>query len=194
MMDYRKHKRGSSVKYILFISSVILGLCWSAIAKDKEIQKENYPKKIGEFGDWRAFVSQKNGKKICYMVSFPTKQKGRYKKRGKPYFMVTHRPKDKSYNVVSVHAGYRFLKDSKPTIIIAAGETEKEFELFVEGESAWAPSDDVDQALTKMMTKTGESLTVKGESFKGSKITDTYSLKGSLSAYKVISQECGLTP
>ena len=63
----------------------------------------------------------------------------------------------------------RFLKDSKPTIIIAAGETEKEFELFVEGESAWAPSDDVDQALTKMMTKTGESLTVKGESFRGQK-------------------------
>ena len=125
------------------------------------------------------------------MVSFPVKQKGRYKKRGKPYFIVTHRPEDKNYNIVSVHAGYRFSKDSKPTITITTGETKKEFELFVEGESAWAPSDDVDQELTKMMTKIGESLTVKGESFKGTKITDTYSLKGSLAAYKAISQECG---
>lgn len=181
--------------YIFLLLTVIVHLSLPAVAKQKETQAENYPKKIGprkigEFEDWHAFVSEENSKKICYIVSFSKTQKGNYKKRGKPYIMITHRPEDKSYDVVSVHAGYKFLKDSKPRVIVMIGKTKKEYELFVKGESAWAPSDEVDQELTKMITKLGETLTVKGESFKGTKITDTYSLKGSLAAYKAISQEC----
>ncbi len=128
------------------------------------------------------------------MVSFPIQQKGKNKKRSKPYLMITHRPAEKSYNVVSAYAGYKLAKGKKPSIIIATKDSDKKFELFAEGETAWAPSDEVDEELAKMITRTGKELTFKGETFKGTRITDKYSLKGSLAAYKLICQECEVKP
>ena len=169
--------------FILIFSS-------SLMAKKEITSKNDQPQKLGEFGKWHSFVSQENGKKVCYMISFPTSQEGNYKKRGKPYLMITHRPEDDSLDVISIHAGYKFAKDNKPHILIGVSKEEKDYEMFVEGESAWATTDDNDREITKLITKTGNTLKVKGESFKGTKTTDIYSLKGSLAAYNAINQSC----
>ncbi len=166
----------------------------SSMAKKEVSPQEEQPEKLGEFGNWQAFVSQEGGKKVCYMLSFPTSQEGNYKKRGKPYIMITHRPEDESLNVVSLHAGYKYAKDHKPLVLISIGKEKKEYEMFVEGESAWAPSDDIDSEITKLIIKTATRVAVKGESFKGTKSTDIYSLKGSLAAYNVICQACKVKP
>lgn len=147
-------------------------------------------KEIGTFGDWKAYVSFDKKKKICYMVSLPQKQEGDFKKRGKVYAMVTHRPSLKSYNVVSFYAGYKFPKNSKVTLTIQGGKYQKAFELFTENQTAWAFSDDDDQEITKRLTKIGESLIIEGMSAKGTKTKDTYSLKGSMQAYKAICDAC----
>ena len=68
------------------------------------------------------------------MASEATKARGNYKKRGKTYVMVTHRPTDKSTNVVSVEAGYSYKKDSEAQIIIG----KKIFKLFTSGTTAFA--------------------------------------------------------
>ena len=136
------------------------------------------------------YLSQENNRKVCYMVSFPISQEGNYKKRGKPYLMITHRPEDKSLDVISIHAGYKFSKDEKPHVLVGVGKEEKDYEMFVEGESAWATSDDIDHEITNLITKTATSFKIKGESFKGTKTIDVYSLKGSLAAYHVINQAC----
>lgn len=104
--------------------------------------------------------------------------------------MITHRPEDKSLDVISIHAGYKFSKDEKPHVLIGMDKEEKDYEMFVEGESAWAASDDIDLEITTLITKTGSSFKVKGESFKGTRTIDVYSLKGSLAAYQAINQAC----
>ena len=174
----------------LFVLFALLILANPGISKpENKPSKEVPPEKIGEFGHWRAFISRKEGQKTCYMVSFPLQEEGKTKRKGKPHLMITHRPKEKSYNVVSVYSGYRFSKDRKPTLIITGGETKEKFELFVEGESAWAVSDEEDKKITEEVTKK-EKVVVKGIDFKGHEIKDTYSLKGSSAAYKEICKMC----
>ncbi|AIL12486.1 hypothetical protein IM40_01410 [Candidatus Paracaedimonas acanthamoebae] len=153
-------------------------------------KKANNVAEIGSFGDWKAYVTFEKKEKVCYMVSLPKKQEGDFKKRGKVYAMITHRPSLKSFNVVSFHAGYKFPKNSKVTLSIQAGKHKKEFELFTDNETAWAISDSDDQEITKCLTKVGESLIIEGISSKGTKTKDTYSLKGSMKAYKAICEAC----
>lgn len=153
-------------------------------------KKVNNVEEIGTFGDWKAYVTFEKNKKVCYMVSLPKKQEGDFKKRGKVYAMITHRPALKSFNVVSFHAGYKFPKNSKVTLSIQIGKHKKEFGLFTDNETAWAISDADDQDITKSLTKVGEKLIIEGVSSKGTKTKDTYSLKGSMLAYKAICEAC----
>ena len=165
-------------------------VCSSLLAKKQSTPDNSQPKKLGEFDHWQSFIAQEKDKKVCYMVSFPIHQEGHYKKRGKPYVMITHRPEDKSFDVISLHAGYKLSKDKKPLVLIDVSKEQKDYEMFVDNESAWATSDDIDQEITNLIIKTGTGLKVKGESFKGTKTIDTYSLKGSYAAYQAINQAC----
>ncbi len=167
----------------------IFTLCFNHSILHAE-KKTNNVEEIGSFGDWKAYATSEKKKKICYMVSLPKKQEGDFKKRGKVYAMITHRPASKSFNVVSFHAGYKFPKNSKVLLSIQTGKHKKEFDLFTDNETAWAMSDGDDQEITKRLTKVGETLIVEGASSKGTKTKDTYSLKGSMRAYKAICEAC----
>jgi len=156
-------------------------------------KKVSNVEELGTFEDWKAYATFEKKKKICYMVSLPKKQEGDFKKRGKVYAMITHRPSLKSFNVVSFHAGYKFPKNSKIALSIQAGKHKKEFELFTDNETAWAMSDTDDQEITKRLTKIGNTLIIEGISSKGTKTKDTYSLKGSMRAYKAMCEACGVS-
>ncbi len=144
------------------------------------------PKQLGKFGHWTSYVMTQNGKKVCYMASHPQKKAGKYTKRGDVYMLVTHRPAEKSFNVVSVHAGYPF--SSGATVIATIDK--KEFKLFAEGETAWAPNT-LDKQVTTALTR-GSSLVVKGKSRKGTATRDVYSLKGTTKAWNAINKACGV--
>lgn len=144
------------------------------------------PRKIGEYGQWTAYVMTENNKKVCYMASQPTESKGNYTKRGPVYAVVTHRPVDKKYSVINFQAGYQFAPGSEIQVTVG----EKKFTLFTEGEGAWA-RDDQDQILVKEMAKAGK-LTVNGTSCRGTKTEDTYSLSGSSRALTAINQACNI--
>jgi len=140
---------------------------------------------LGIFGDWEAYTERENGKLICFMGSAPTKMRGKYKVRGKTFVLITHRPQDKTTNVVSVQAGYTYKKDSETEIIIGKRTTK----LFVNNRHAFAYDEKADNDLVKTMIR-GTSMTVRGTSSKGTLTTDTYSLKGFTAAYKAISAAC----
>ena len=140
---------------------------------------------LGIFGDWEAYTERDNGKLVCFMGSEPTKARGKYKKRGKTFVLVTHRPNDKSKNVVSIQAGYTYKKNSNASIIIG----KKSVKLFVNNRHAYAYDSKADDDLVKAMIR-GASMTVKGTSSKGTLTTDTYSLKGFTAAYRAISAAC----
>ncbi|MSQ85471.1 MAG: hypothetical protein EXR10_01300 [Alphaproteobacteria bacterium] len=136
-------------------------------------------------GKWTAFVFQEDAKNVCYMESKPIKSEGTYKARGEVLLQVTNRPADKASDVVSVNAGYSYQPDSDATLQIGS----RKFTFFTFGERAWARDTQTDKAAVQAMSK-GASMTVRGNSSRGTPTMDTYSLQGFSAAYKAITDTC----
>ena len=143
------------------------------------------PQVLGEYGDWIAYYYRDSSGPVCYMASTPKMDEGKYTKRGDIYVVVTHRPKEKSYNVVNINAGYTY-KVASETILKIGAQT---FKMFTNGDKAWAFNEKDDKAIVEAM-KRGSRMIVNGTSSKGTKTKDTYSLNGFSSAYKAISSKC----
>ena len=144
------------------------------------------PKVIGEYDDWIAYYIDEPTGRVCYMASTPKKDEGKYTVRGDIYSMVTHRPKEGSFDVVSFIAGYNYKADSAITVRIGSAKFK---DLFASLDKAWALDEDTDKALVRSM-KRGYRMIVNGISSRGTKTKDTYSLKGFASAYKAINSKC----
>ena len=140
---------------------------------------------LGTFGDWEAYKETEGGKTVCYMGSQPTKARGKYKKRGETFILVTHRPAEKTMNVISINAGYTYQKASEVDAVIG----KQTFKLFTDAGHAFAYDQKTDDALVKAMVK-GAQMVIKGTSSRGTRTTDTYSLKGVTAAHKAIGKAC----
>jgi len=139
-------------------------------------------KPLGKFGDWGAFAYSGKGGKVCYAVGKPKHSLGSSKVRNEVYLTITHRPADKSFDVVSVTAGYAFKKDAAAELDIGGAK----FDLYTTEDTAWARDDKaVVQALLK-----GKSVVVHGMPAKGDPTADTYSLDGFVQAHTEIGKAC----
>lgn len=145
------------------------------------------PKYIGNFKDWHSFTLKEQGNDVCYMVSQPIKSEGNYTRRGNIHVLVTHRPAERSYDVVSFIAGYTFKEGSAVEVKVGS----KKYSLFTEGETAWAHDEKTDQALVSAI-RSGAKMIVTGYSSRGTKTVDTYSLSGSSAAYTAIGKACNV--
>lgn len=141
---------------------------------------------LGRFRDWYAVAYVEGGKKICYMVTQPTKSEGDYSRRGAVYVQVTRREGDSVPDVVSFEAGYPFKEASEVEVSVDG----KKHALFTDGQTAWAYDEAGDKALAQAMAK-GSKMIVKGTSARGTLTTDTYSLMGFMAARRAIAQACG---
>lgn len=144
------------------------------------------PQLIGEYDDWAAYYYKDSKGMICYMASTPKKDEGKYTKRGDIYVVITHRPAEKSFDVVNFVAGYTYKNGSDIEVKIGK-DTFGRF--FTDGDKAWAIDDKADKELVAAM-KRGNRMIVHGTSNKGTTTKDTYSLKGFTGAYKAISSKC----
>ncbi len=142
---------------------------------------------VGKFGDWQVFSGEENGAPICFMLSKPIKQEGKFKKRGTTYATITQRPAENSLDVVSFVAGYDFKDNMQPKLSIGR-ET---FTLFTRNDTAWARDAVADKAVLAAIRR-GNQMVLQGESERGTKITDTYSLKGTSKAIEAMNKACGL--
>lgn len=165
------------MKNFLFYGLLLSFLISPAFAAEK--------KKIGVYGDWYAYQLLEKGRKTCYMFSRPVRAEGKYKKRGDIFTLVTHSPADKMFDTVSVMAGYTYKRDSKVSVSID-GQT---YSFFTDKETAWAEDEEMDRLVAKAI-RSGKRMVIKGTSSRGTRTTDTYSLKGSGAAYKAISKKC----
>lgn len=143
-------------------------------------------KRLEGAGDWRAYAFQEKGNPVCYMVSEPKKDEGNYSRRGDIYLMVTHRPAEKSTDVVNVVAGYDYRTDSEVEVKVDSDV----FDLFTHKDTAWAPTEDEDRRLVQAMIK-GKTMVIRGTSSRGTDTKDTYSLIGFTRAYNSINKACG---
>ena len=152
-------------------------------AKSESNAAQSNGGQLGTFGDWEAYADTRDG--FCYAGSKPTKQEGKYSQRGDVFILVTHRPKEKTFDVVSVEAGYVY-KDGSEVVAAIDG---KPLSLFGQGGQAWARDTAGDAQLVKAL-RAGSTLVVKGTSAKGTLTTDTYSLKGVSAALDAINKAC----
>lgn len=146
------------------------------------------PKVLGTHQDWQSYLLVEGNRRVCYMASAPQKKEPEAAKRGDVLVFVTHRPSDKERDVVNFHVGYTLKANSDVRVAITG---DKSYNLFTKGETAWTRGAGEDKALVQAMMK-ANSMTVIGESERGTKTTDTYSLRGFSAAYKEINKACGI--
>ena len=145
------------------------------------------PTLLGQFGDWGAYTASPAGKKICFAIAKPTTAETDppHRSRDQPYMFITTRPADKVTNEVSVAIGYPFKADSEASAVI--GTTT--FALYTLGDGAWIKNVAEEAQMVDAM-RSGDNVVVKGLSSRGTKTTDTYSLKGLSDALDRVGQEC----
>jgi len=143
------------------------------------------PKLLSTHGDWTAYSFKEGNATVCYMTSQPTKSEGAYKKRDKPFALITHRPAENTKNVFSYIAGYTYQSGSDVEVIIDG----KTYTLFTHKDMAWARDAETDNKLADAVQK-GSNMTVKGTSARGTLTTDTFSLKGTGAAHDAINKAC----
>ncbi len=142
---------------------------------------------LGDAQGWSAFAETDKNAKACYLVGRPVKTEPENLKRGDIYVYVTHRPADKTFNVVSFAAGYPY-KDATDAELTV--DTHK-FMLFTSKESAWSRDAATDKAVVDAMAK-AKLAVLKGTSARGSNTTDTYSLDGFAPMLAQIDKACGV--
>lgn len=145
-------------------------------------------KLLGTHGAWEAYAYTEKGGKVCYIASAPKSSENSAKDRGGPYVSVTHRPGEKSVDVVGVFAGYAYQKGSEVEVEIDGGT---KFKLFTSGDGAWMADAKGDKALAEAMAK-GNQMVVRGTPAKGKKTVDTYSLAGFTASRSAINKACGI--
>lgn len=143
------------------------------------------PKFLGSHRDWTVYEVEDGKGKVCYIASEPTKQDGNYSRRGNPAVLVARLPGEPPSEQVSIQPGYTYKEKSAVEVKVEG----RDFELFTQGEHAWAKTDADDQALITAMRR-GLTMTVKAVSTRDTFSLDTYSLNGFSSAYQAMQDAC----
>lgn len=136
--------------------------------------------------DWHAFQYTENGNKVCYIATKPTKAEPANVRHGDVFILVTNRPAEKAKNVVSIMVGYTYKPGSEVTATIGG----RNFQLFVDGNTAWSRDAQADDALVTAM-KGGSTVSVKATSSRGTGTSYTFSLAGISAALGEINKACG---
>jgi hypothetical protein len=142
---------------------------------------------LGQFGDWGAYTASPSGKKVCFALAKPakadTEPAGR--KRDPSYAFVSTRPAEKVKNEVSMIVGY----PQKTGTDAAAAIDSTNYVMYTQNDGAWIKNAAEEAQMVGAMRKGGD-LVVKSVSARGTKSTDTYSLKGLDQALDKVAEEC----
>lgn len=168
--------RGLAVAAAFFISSAALA-------------QEESSNRVAANTDWSVFVEEDPVQ--CWGVSAPKAEE--FFRDGDPVsastgevlFFVSYQPADGVEGQVSYNGGYPF--DEGSTVSLEIGSDS--FELFTEGEWAWAASPEDDAAIVAAM-KRGAEAEVSGESGRGTQVVHTFSLQGFTAAVEEAESRC----
>ncbi|MEM7641616.1 MAG: invasion associated locus B family protein [Pseudomonadota bacterium] len=139
--------------------------------------------------DWAIFVEDNPTQ--CFIVSAPTGIRNTrdgqevQARRGDIRFWVSYWPGESAGGQVSLTGGYPYADGSNVTVQIGSDT----FELFTDGELAWASSPADDQRIIAAMRR-GSQAVVSGRSGRGTRTEDTFSLLGFTAAIADAEQRC----
>ena len=131
-----------------------------------------------EMGKWN-FIKEVD---YCFIGSAPVETDlPESKQRGNTYILVYRINKSKDA-IVQIAAGYPYKKGQNVDVTI----DNVQFDFYSDDDTAW--SNDDNKVIFAM--KKGIKLTVNGESSRGTKTTDIYTLKGFTLAYNQLFNDC----
>lgn len=139
--------------------------------------------------DWSVFTA--DNPKECWAVSAPKEtvntRDGRTVsvRRGDILLFVFYRPQENITGQISFTGGYPFAEGS--TVTLEVGENS--FELFTNGEFAWAASDGEDARIVAAL-KRGAQAVLTGRSARGTQTRDTFSLMGATAMIEDAERRC----
>ncbi len=138
--------------------------------------------------DWSVFVEE--SPKECWVVSAPRETVNTrggqpvQVRRGDILMFATYRP-GRTTPEISFTGGYPFAADSTVGMQIGSNE----FQLFVDGDWAWAGSPDDDQRIFAAM-RAGAEAVLTARSSRGTNTRDTFSLFGFTAATEEAARRC----
>jgi hypothetical protein len=145
------------------------------------------PSLLGQYGDWGAYTASPGGKKICFALAKP--QKGSTEPPNRPrdpaYMFISTRPAEKVTNEVSVILGYGLKPSSDALVEVGSAK----YAMYTQNDGAWIKNAAEESRLVEALRK-GSDVIVKGESARGTRTTDVYTLKGLSQALDRVGQEC----
>ncbi|MDD3444887.1 MAG: invasion associated locus B family protein [Zavarzinia sp.] len=141
---------------------------------------------LAEHGAWQAFKTKQNGKDVCFVSSKPTTSEPKNVKRGDIFILISYFQDGSVKNQVQILIGYPFKTGSTAQLTI---DGKKKFELFTDGENAWARKTETDNDIVAAM-KRGAKAVITGTSQRGTETTDTFSLKGISAAIDAVMKAC----
>lgn len=153
-------------------------------------QDDESTNRVSAETDWSIFVEDDPTQ--CWIVSTPSAtvntRDGREVsvRRGEILMFVSYWPEQERMGEVSFTGGYPFAEGSTVSIEIGSST----FELFTEGEMAWAASPQDDQRIITAM-KRGADAVLTARSSRGTQTEDTFSLMGFTAAVEDAETRCG---
>lgn len=151
-------------------------------------QAQESENRVAAETDWSVFVEE--SPQECWAVSAPRETlntRGGQPvdvRRGDILLFATYRP-GSSAPEISFTGGYPFAGDSTVGVTIGTNE----FQLFVDGEWAWAGSPEEDQRIFAAM-RAGAEAVLTARSSRGTNTRDTFSLFGFTAATEEAARQC----
>ena len=104
------------------------------------------------------------------------------------FLIISHRPNEKLFDVMTFVAGYTYMPRSE--VQFRVGNVKAA--LFTSEDTAWAKNLKTDEDIAQAMNK-AVRLTVRGKSIEGIETYDVFSLKGFNNAMEAINRLCRQT-
>ncbi len=142
------------------------------------------PEVQGAYGDWSLYEFEEGGYPVCYLASRIMKSSESVPGRAPSFVLITNRPGEGKWHVVSVVGGYTYQEGSGVTVAVGRHQ----FHLFTDTDTAWA-EDAVDPLIVQAI-HAGSSLTVSGRMKDGPTLADNFSLKGAAEALNALDKAC----
>lgn len=168
----------------LAAAMIMAGSAWAQEAGEESSNRVNAET------DWSVFVEDEPTQ--CWVVSAPREtvntRDGRVVavRRSEILLFVSYWPSESRMGEVSFTGGYPFADGS--TVSLTIGNSS--FELFTDGEMAWAASEQDDQRIITAM-KRGADAVLTAVSSRGTQTVDTFSLLGFTAAVEDAETRCG---
>src|SRR6202034_4560152 len=145
------------------------------------------PTLLGQYGDWGAYTASPGGKKVCFTIAKPSSSETNPagKSRNPSFIFISTRPAEKVSNEVSIIIGYPFKPSSEATVAVGTAS----FALYTQQDGAWIKNAAEESHLIEAM-RSGQNAIIKGMSAKGTRSTDTFSLRGLAQALDRSDQDC----